>query len=70
MNDPILRFSDVVKATGLSRATIYRRIEAGDFPKPGKITERSVGWRASVIEAWKIAHVGVSEVVSRESDAA
>lgn len=70
MNDPVLRFPDVVKATGLSRATIYRRIDAGDFPKPGKLTERSVGWRASVIEAWKIAHAGVSAGVSEESDAA
>jgi prophage regulatory protein len=70
MNDPILRFSDVVKATKLSRATIYRRIEAGDFPKPSKLTERSVGWRSSAIEAWMAAHVGVSAGVSQESNAA
>jgi prophage regulatory protein len=70
MNDPILRFSDVVKATGLSRATIYRRIDAGDFPKPSKISERSVGWRASVIEEWIAAKVGVSVGVSSESRAA
>jgi prophage regulatory protein len=70
MNDPILRFPEVVKQTGLSRATIYRRIEVGDFPKPSKITDRAVGWRASVIEAWKVAHVGVSMGVSAQSDAA
>lgn len=70
MIDPILRFADVTQATKLSRATIYRRIEAGDFPKPSKITERSVGWRSSVIEEWLLTHAGVSVGVSHQSDAA
>ena len=30
----ISRFKDVIKRTGLSRATICRRIRAGTFPQP------------------------------------
>lgn len=52
MLDPILRLPDVIKATGLSRSTIYEKIKNGEFPKPVKLGERSRGWRQSVIAGW------------------
>ncbi|MCH2240058.1 MAG: AlpA family phage regulatory protein [Blastomonas sp.] len=54
MTDTILRKIDVEKAVGLSERQL-RRLEAeGHFPKrvalcPGG---RSVGWRASEVQAW------------------
>ena len=48
----ILRLKSVIERTGLSRSTIYRKVEARTFPKPLKISERCVGWRESDLEAW------------------
>ena len=53
--DRILRTPEVVKLTGLSRTTIWRRVRSGDFPAPvklGSLASRSVGWRESEIEEW------------------
>lgn len=51
-SDPILRLKTVLERTGLSRSTLYRRIQAGAFPKNVHISERCVGWRESAINAW------------------
>ena len=53
--DRILRTPEVVKLTGLSRTTIWRRVQSGDFPAPvklGSLAGRSVGWRESEIVEW------------------
>ena len=52
MIDPILRMSDVVEVTCLSRATINRRRATGQFPKPLKLGKQNIGWRQSEIEDW------------------
>jgi prophage regulatory protein len=38
--------------TGLSRATIYRYVDAGEFPRPVKIGVRAIAWHASDVDAW------------------
>ena len=50
----IIREPEVTDRTGLSRATIWRRVKAGDFPAPFRLGNRSkaVGWRDDEIEAW------------------
>lgn len=48
----ILRVADVVKKTGLSRATIYRRMREGCFPPKRTISKVAVGWREDEIDAW------------------
>jgi prophage regulatory protein len=50
--DRFLRLNTVLDRTGLSRATLYRKIQAGTFPKQVKIAERCCGWRESAIEEW------------------
>ena len=55
MEPQILRTADVIAATGLSRTTLWRRVKAGDFPRPirlGGPESRAVGWRRSEIETW------------------
>ncbi|MGK8235413.1 helix-turn-helix transcriptional regulator [Roseovarius sp. MS2] len=52
MTDKILRQRDVQIITGLSRSTIYRHVIAGTFPTPIKLTDRLIGWRASIIFEW------------------
>ena len=48
----ILRRKQVEARTGLSRSTIYLLIKKGTFPKPIKLSERSVGWIESEIDDW------------------
>ncbi|WP_439570913.1 helix-turn-helix transcriptional regulator [Sphingomonas sp.] len=50
--DRIIRLPAVLKATGLSRSTLYRKINQGTFPKQIAISERCTGWRESAVNAW------------------
>lgn len=51
----LLRITQVMQATSLSRGSIYRRVRAGTFPAPVAISARRVAWRAAEIEAWSAA---------------
>ena len=51
-NDRILRIRAVLARTGLSRSTLYRKIQNGTFPKQVQISTRCAGWRESAINAW------------------
>lgn len=51
----VLRMPAVVAYTGLSRTTLWRLRNAGQFPRPVRLggeTSRAVGWLRSDIEAW------------------
>ena len=52
MSDPMLRPSEVMELTGLSRTTLWRRVRAGTFPAPCELGKNSIGWPASSITAW------------------
>lgn len=47
-----LKIDEVVALVGLSRATIYRRIDSGDFPKPIHLSARRRAWVKREIEDW------------------
>jgi prophage regulatory protein len=50
--DRILRLGSVLERTGLSRSTLYRKLQCGSFPAQVRISERCIGWRESDIERW------------------
>jgi prophage regulatory protein len=50
--DRILRIGTVLQLTGLSRSTLYRKVQRGTFPKQIKLSERCAGWRQSAVKAW------------------
>lgn len=50
--DRILKLPEVLECTGLSKSTLYRLINSGDFPKPVRLTSQRVGWLASQVQAW------------------
>ena len=50
--DRILRIKAVLERTGLTRSTLYRKIERGTFPPQVKLSERCAGWRESAVTAW------------------
>lgn len=51
-DDQVLRLPEVCRMTALSRSTVYKLIQEGDFPPPIKLTVRSSGWRLSEIQGW------------------
>ncbi|MGN6850084.1 MAG: helix-turn-helix transcriptional regulator [Sphingomicrobium sp.] len=51
-NDRILRIKAVLDRTGLSRSTLYRKIQNGTFPAQVRISTRCAGWRESAVNAW------------------
>jgi len=60
--DRILRLPSVIERTGLSRSTVYRKIQARTFPKPLRLSERCIGWRESDVESWlrsPVVHAGM-----------
>lgn len=50
--DLMLRLPDVVLWLGVSRATLYRWIAAGDFPAPTKLSARTSAWPRRAVAAW------------------
>jgi len=50
--DRFMRLDEVLHITGLSCATVYRRMKEGTFQKQIRIGPNSVAWRQSVIAKW------------------
>ena len=50
--DRILRLKTVLERTGLSRSTMYRKMDNGTFPRNIKISTRCTGWRESAVVEW------------------
>jgi prophage regulatory protein len=51
--DRFIRLDAVLDRTGLSRATLYRKITAGTFPPQEKLAARCCGWRESHVSIWQ-----------------
>ena len=50
--DTFLRIRQVQAVTGLSRGSIYRGMDEGDFPKSIKLSSMAVGWSLREVQAW------------------
>ena len=48
----MLRIKAVLERTGLSRSTLYRKVERGTFPSQLKLSMRCAGWRESEVNDW------------------
>ena len=68
MNNKLLKRPEVEAVTGLSRASIYSKIKAGNFPLPVRLGSNSVAWRAEDIDRW-IAELPVANELRDESRA-
>ena len=67
MTHTILRLPAIKMSTGLSRSTIYLRIEQGMFTKPVSLGGRAVGWPAHEVETLNAARIaGKSDAEVRE----
>lgn len=54
MSNPerIIRLKTVLNRTGLSRTTLYRKIDEGTFPRQVKISIHGAGWHESAVNRW------------------
>lgn len=50
--DRLIPITGVIDLTSFSKATIYRKVADGTFPRPLKIGKSRVAWRESDIVAW------------------
>lgn len=48
----LLRPPEVLGRTALSRATVYRLIARGSFPKPAHVTPSAARWLDTEISSW------------------
>ena len=55
-----LRLPEVLARTGLSRSTIYVRLDQGRFPRPVSLGARAVGWIEAEVDAWMRERVAAS----------
>lgn len=64
-DDDLLRLPEVRQQTGLSTATIYRLMGAGQFPQSLRLTQRLVSWRQGEIRLWKQSRPRTERVSKR-----
>lgn len=48
----IYKLSELISIYSMSRSSIYRAMAEEGFPKPIKLTSRSIGWWRHQIEEW------------------
>ena len=52
MGDRLLRRRQVEEITGITRSSIYRLMQNGDFPPSVRVGPTAVRWRESDITGW------------------
>ena len=62
MQHNILRLPQVKSRTGLSRSSIYLRMQTNDFPLSISLGGRAVGWLESDVDEWIITRIEESRV--------
>jgi prophage regulatory protein len=67
--DSFLKIEEVMKVTSLSKATIYRFVREGNFPRPLKLGRRSSSWAESEITEWIVSRFALREKILANSKA-
>ena len=52
LEDRYLSIAEVSAMLGVSRSTLYRMVERGEFPEKIQVTLGRVGWKLSIVNAW------------------
>ena len=48
----VLRLPQVLVRVGLSKSTLWRRINANEFPPPIRLGPRATGWIEEEVDEW------------------
>lgn len=62
----VLRLPQVMEQTGLARSTIYKLMDAGDFPRPIPLMQRCVGWLESEVVDWLNTRISMRDAASKK----
>lgn len=57
----IIRMPAVRDKVHLNKTAIYELIKRGEFPRPVKLTERSVAWVEAEVDAWIAARIATRD---------
>ena len=57
----LVRRKQVEAITGLKRSSIYALMQRGEFPRPVKLSARSVGWPLTAVEEWIRVRMGLAD---------
>ena len=57
----LIKLSEVLNITGLSRATVYRFMAKDEFPKSVSLGANSVAWVEGEVEDWILAKVAARD---------
>lgn len=52
MNIRLIRLKEVMHVTGLARATIYKYMKEGYFPRSVSLGANAIAWEESEVEEW------------------
>lgn len=65
-NFSILRLSETLRRTGLSRSKLYEMQSAGEFPKSIKLSRygSAVGWLESEVHQWIQARISERDLTT------
>ncbi len=53
----LIKIKEVIKMTSLSRATIYKYMADGSFPKPVSLGAKAVAWVEDEVENWIVEKI-------------
>lgn len=54
----LIRIDEVKHLTGISTATLYRKISANDFPRPVRLGVVARAWPLSEVQCWIADRIG------------
>jgi len=57
MQNRIIKLGEVIDATGLSRSSIYRKMNEKSFPPAVPLGGKAVGWLENEIQQWILDRV-------------
>ena len=57
----LIRIGEVKRLTGLSTATLYRKIAANDFPRPVALGALARAWPLSEVQGWITKRIAARE---------
>ncbi len=66
----LLRIGEVTRRTGLSRASVYRLMADGHFPRSVRLSSRTTAWVLSEIDEWIGGRIQASRMVLSEVESA
>lgn len=70
MPQTFLRLPEVQRRVGYKHATIYKKMQLGEFPLAVRIGANAVGWVEAEIDAWVQARIEARDTMATSREAA